>query len=320
MTKKVKFGVIGCGGIAERSMIPAIAESETAEVAVLASSDLKKASALAKRFGGVPVEGYEALIERDDVSAVYVATPIGLHRDWCIAAANSGKHVLCEKTLTTSLADTRSIIAACESNGVALLEGFAYQYHPNHAAVKDVINAGEIGEIIQFQAAFGFPPINSAHRYDPALGGGALLDAGTYPVHAARKIFGAEPIKVSAILQNGAENVDIHGSVLLDFGSTQSATFTFGFNNMYQNRYSVWGTKGLIHLERPFSAPPDFRSKMTIEKQGTTSERQLSPANHFALQLEEFCAGIESPAVWESWKNDSLNQAKCLERIREAAN
>ncbi|MEM1297282.1 MAG: Gfo/Idh/MocA family oxidoreductase, partial [Verrucomicrobiota bacterium] len=202
---------------------------------------------------------------------------------------------------------------------VALLEGFAYQHHPNHTIVREVIDRGEIGDIIQFQASFGFPPIDSAHRYDPALGGGALLDAGTYTVHAARNMLNAEPIGFSSILQSGEEQVDIHGSALLNFGSTKSATLTFGFNNMYQNWYSVWGTKGLIHLDRPFSAPPEFEARLRIEKQGITEEQLLPPANQFSLQVEEFCAGIENSSIWPSWRNDARKQAECLERIREAA-
>jgi len=201
--------------------------------------------------------------------AVYISTPIGTHKDIVILAAENKKHILCEKSLAVNLKEVEEMISICKKNNVALFEGFMYQFHTQHKYVKNLIASGEIGTPLHFQAWFGFPPINkNDFRYDKILGGGALLDAGSYTVHAARHFFDSEPIKCFSVLEDEGHEVEIRGSVLLDFGKSKTAHLVFGFNNMYQNKYVIWGTLGVITLERAFALPPHFMSKLILEKQG----------------------------------------------------
>ena len=126
-----------------------------------------------------------------------------------------------------------------------------YQFHTQHQFVKKLIQDGEIGIPFHFQGSFGFPPINeNDFRYKKELGGGVVLDAGSYTMHAARHFFGEEPISSHAILENEGHEVEIRETVLLNFGESRTANLIFGFNNMYQSKYSIWGTKGIITLER----------------------------------------------------------------------
>ena len=105
---RVRFGIIGCGGIARKAFLPALAASDLAEVAAVASRSREGVDELTRSLGSVPVvEGYSELLRREDVDAVYIATPTGLHAEWIVAAAEAGKHVLCEKTLATNLEETR---------------------------------------------------------------------------------------------------------------------------------------------------------------------------------------------------------------------
>jgi len=313
----LRFGVIGCGAHAKKTFLPAIDRCVNSRIVAVASREESKAEELAKQFYCDAVVGYEGVLIRDDIDVVYISTPIGLHAEWILKAARSGKHVLCEKTLTTSLVDTIEAVECCRANNVALMEGFAYQYHLQHKVIKELVEEGYLGQPVLFQAWFGFPPHPSKHRYDPLLGGGALLDAGAYTIHSARQFFGREPITVSASLDRGGYEVDVHGSILLDFGEGQTALLAFGFNNMYRNAYSIWGTEGCITTQRAFSLPPDFSPSLILEKQGLRDELSVQPCDHFVRQLDEFCSGIGDANKLEAWSADAIAQARVVDVIQK---
>ncbi len=297
-------------------MIPALCASEHAHLVAVASRSEQTASATVAQFGCEGVVGYDALLARADLDAVYIALPIGLHHAWAVAAARRGLHVLCEKSLAGTLAECEEIVACAQQEGVALLEGFAYRFHPNHAAVRDAIADGAIGDPIQVRACFGFPPLADGHRYDPALGGGSLNDAGAYCVHAARLLFGAEPLSISATLDCGAHAVDVHGAALLDFGAGRSAVLGFGFDNMYRNLYEVWGTTGVLTLNRVFSIPPNMQATLEIARQDGVERRPLPAADHFLAQVDAFCIGAHDPAAVQAWRDEALAQARAMEGLR----
>jgi NDP-hexose-3-ketoreductase len=314
----VRFGVLGCGSIARRAMLPALSLNPRVQLVAVASRSYENAARYAAEFNCEAEVGYENLLARSDIDAVYIALPVGLHAHWAIEAAKNRKNVLCEKTLTASLQETREIIAECRRSEVALLEGFSYQFHPQHRAVNDLIAAGGIGVPILFQAWLGFPPIDSPHRYDPALGGGALLDAGTYTIHVARRFFNTEPAILSAQLDKGDKDVEIYGSVHLRFISGESALVGFGFNLMYRNSYTVWGTEGIVTLTRAFSIPAHLAPTMVLERQGCREERQLCAADQFRLEVEAFCGGLDDETQRLKWSTDALNQATALDNVRSA--
>jgi len=316
---KLRFGVIGCANIARKSFLPALKKSASVDLVAVASRSPKKAKLFASLFNCEAVHGYDNLLNRKDIDTVYIATPIGIHAEWSIASAQAGKHVLCEKTLATNVDETQLIIDTCEKYGVAVFEGFAYQFHPQHAAVHKIVEQGQIGEPVLFQAWFGFPPIKNNHRYDPVLGGGALLDAGTYTIHAARRFFNREPVRIQASLDYKDKLVDIHGSVLLDFGNRQTAFLAFGFDNMYRNSYSIWGTKGMVTLTRAFSIPPIFSPTIILEQQSYREERILPSYDQFLGEVEVFSTGFNDPDKCRRWREDSLSHAQTLEAVRQSA-
>ena len=313
----MRFGVIGCGNIARRTVIPLLAKGDKAKLMAVASRSEKKANEVANLYANCePIVGYDPLLAREDIDAVYIALPIGLHAEWCIKAAKAKKHIICEKTLTKTLEETLEVVKECRENDVALLEGFAYQFHTQHQSVKDFIKKGEIGEPILFQAAFGFPPIKSKIRYDEALGGGALLDAGTYTIHAARHFFGFEPVTLHSILENDSYEVDIHGAVQLHFTGKQSAQLSFGFNNMYRNYYSIWGTEGIITVHRVFSTPPHYNPTIVIERQGLKKEVNLPACDHFKEEIRTFSEFYTNQQYKEKWYQDAMQQAIIIKKIK----
>ena len=221
--------------------------------------------------------------------AVYISTPNAVHAETVFLAAKNKKHILCEKSLGINLKEVEEMVQCCKENNVALFEGFMYQFHTQHQFVKKLIQDGEIGIPFHFQASFGFPPINeNDFRYKKELGGGVVLDAGSYPIHSARHFFGKEPISSNAILENEGHEVEIRGTVLLNFGKSRTASLIFGFNNMYQSKYSIWGTKGMITLDRAYAVPSNFNPTCILEKQGFKEVYTLNACDHFIEENKIF--------------------------------
>jgi len=314
--KKLKFAVIGCGNIAIKSSIPALINSEFSELIVCIDTDIAKGKTIGEKFD-LPFENsLKTAFKKYNFDAVYISTPIGTHKDIVILAAENKKHILCEKSLALNLKEVEEMVSVCMRNKVALFEGFMYQFHSQHQFVKKLIGSGEIGQPVHFQAWFGFPPLNeNDFRYNKELGGGALLDAGSYTVHAARHFFEAEPINCYSILEKEGHEVEMRGSALLNFGNSKTAHLVFGFNNMYQNKYVIWGTTGVITLERAFALPPDFRSTVILEKQGEKKEFSMEPCDHFLEEINFFALNFENKKNIEEWRSEVLNQKVILDKI-----
>jgi predicted dehydrogenase len=155
MDKKLKFGIIGCSSISERSMIPAIQKSDSAELVMIGSRSETKAQEFAKKFGCDKFGTYENVLDDDTIDAVYISTPIGTHEEWSTKAAEVGKHILCEKSSTTSFESAKKMVDCCIDNKVRIMEGFMFRFHPQHKKVKDLINnyLVEILDFLHFQKA-----------------------------------------------------------------------------------------------------------------------------------------------------------------------
>jgi len=314
--KKIRFGVIGCGYISRKAFLPALINSNSAELVAVASRSIERAEAYAEEFNCVPVDNYTALLSWQGIDAVYIATPPSTHKKIILAAAEEGKHVLCEKPLSTSLKNVERIIDTCKKNEITLLEGFVYQFHTQHEFVNKFINNNEVGSPVLFEAKFGFPPLDKNNfRLSKELGGGALLDAGVYTIHSARNFFKRQPIDIYAIVNFDEVHVDTHGSIMLDFGDNQTAHLSFGFNNYYQNNYSVWCTQGRIKVCRAFSMPADLQPEIIIEKNNQKESIKLDPCNQFINEIEHFITGLESKETKEKWFADALAQARVLQKI-----
>ena len=315
---KIRFGVIGCGYISRKAFIPALINSNSAVLVAVASRSIERAEAYAKEFNCVPFDNYTALLSRQDINAVYIATPPSTHEKIIIAAAAEGKHVLCEKPLTISYNSARKIVDYCRNKGVCIIEGFMYQFHSQHQKVRDIVNEGGIGKPILFQAQFGFPPLDKDnYRYRRDLGGGALLDAGSYTIHAARHFFQREPTKVYSVLNSKEREVDTHGSILLDFGNKQTAVLSFGFNNFYRNTYSIWGTKGQVTVNRAFSVSVTHEPKIILEKQDYYKEIECESDDHFMKEIDFFSKCITEKKSIDTWRKDILLQTTVLNTVIE---
>lgn len=320
----VRFGILGCADIAKRRAIPALKKIDTIDLVGIASRDSNKAKTFCSEFGIKKAYTYDELIEADDIDAIYVPLPVGLIKEWAIKAANTGKHVICEKSISGNFDSVKKIVDVCKKNKVVLFENFICDYHPQHAKVYDLIKNGELGETFVFQGNFGFNLVDKSNiRYSKELAGGSLNDAGAYTVFMASKFFG-EPISLTSklIFKNG---IDIQGSVMLEFPGNKVGILCFGFENVYQNNYSIWGSQGLVRVERAYSIPFNMPGDITLVKNDLVKESILKikadAVDQFKLIFEDFINTIKNKDNQKIEVNYQkiLNQARVMEAIRISA-
>ena len=184
--------MLGAARIVKHALVDPAMHVEGIEIAALASRDLSRAKASARRHH-IPQSfgSYEALLEDPSIDAVYIPLPAALHAEWTIAAAEAGKHVLCEKPFTSNSDAAQRVAIATADHSVVVMEAYHSHYHPLHKRLSDIIESGELGTVTEANASFCTPiPPGSDIRWNPKLGGGGLLDVGYYPVRQLRVLFG----------------------------------------------------------------------------------------------------------------------------------
>mgnify|MGYP001164405655 CR=1 FL=1 len=320
-TQPLGIGVVGCAGIAWRKMLPAMAADPDVRIAAIASRDPARARRFTDRFGGEPVTGYEALLERPDVEAVYVPLPSLLHAEWVERALRAGRHVLSEKPLTAAAEETEALLELARSRGLALLENFMFLLHPQHARVRDLVERGAIGDVRGFGAEFAFPPVaDDDSTYDPAAGGGALVNVGVYPVRAALLHLGSGLRVEGAHLHvDERRGVDVSGAALLAGPDGVTAQLTWGMDRVYRSRYMLWGSTGRLEVTWAFTPPPAHRPVIRVERQDHVEEFTLPGADQFANVVRAFVARVRegTPTVLEG--EPVLAQARLVDQVRKRA-
>lgn len=296
----LRWGVLGVADIAVRKVVPAMQASTASPVVAIASRSAERAADAAARLAIPRAHGsYADLLADPDVDAVYIPLPNHLHAEWTIAAAEAGKHVLCEKPLALSVADARRMIEHCERAGVALMEAFMYRLHPMWRTVVDLVASGRIGELRAVQTVFAYRNEDPADiRNDAGKGGGALFDIGCYAIDLSRMLFGGEPTVVDAVVRRDDRfGTDVLTSAVLDFGG-RHATFVCSTQLEPAQRVEVFGTDGRIVLDIPFNIPPHLPTCVLVVAGGEPPvqphvERiELAPADPYTVQADAFSTAV----------------------------
>lgn len=283
------FGILGAAKIADRYTIAAMLATEGVEVAGVAARDRARARALAEKFGIGVFDSYDDVIASPNVNAVYIPLPIGLHKEWAIKALEAGKHVLCEKSLTGRYEDCAEVIELARERGLALLENFMCETHPQSIYVRDAVAAGSIGRVWNASLSFGFPPFPADDlRNSAELEGGALNDAGAYCFDMAMFYLGKKPVSVFSVTSNHNFDVDIIGSSMIVFDDQSTANLTYGFSYDYRNEVRLWGESGQIDIDRAFSIPADRLPTVTITRNTVAEPVAIEAANQFETQIARF--------------------------------
>jgi len=289
--KKVRWGIIGTARIGETAFIPALRQTERGELVAVASRSQSSADAFAQKHE-IPqaLATYEALLASDEIDAIYNPLPNTMHAEWTIAAARHGKHVFCEKPLAMSPAEAQQMIDACNDAGVLLVEAFVFLLHPQTLKLRQLLDDGVIGNLLQLQARLTFHidrPTDNI-RLNKALGGGGLLDAGCYPITFTRFAFGMEPVAVQAAVHMDPDyDVDSRVAMLLTFPGNGFATLQTGVDAIGGPGAVLMGEKGYIEIPQPYH--PRGESHFVVHTQAGAETVSFNTGKlPFTAAIEQF--------------------------------
>jgi NDP-hexose-3-ketoreductase len=318
MKKKINIGVLGCANIAQRYLIPSICKNNLFQLVGVASRSKKKADSFASIFNTKAYYSYESLLELD-LDAIYIPLPNGLHYEWIKKALNKNIHVLVEKSLACNLAEVQELNLFAKNNGLVLMENFQFKFHKQLKFIQDEIDLGKLGEIKLLRSSFGFPPFADKDniRYQKAIGGGALLDAGAYTIKIAQIFLGSEIYIEGASLDKPFDKeVDISGSAYIKLkNSYVTAQIAFGFDHFYQNSLEIWGSKGKLTASRILTAGPGVKATVRIEGSDGYDNLHELEDDHFHNMLNHFSGLIHTQNGIDNEYDQNVNQARLIGEI-----
>jgi predicted dehydrogenase len=346
-TKLVSWGILGTGGIAHK-FAKGLSASKTGKLEAIGSRTVHSAEAFAAEFG-VPrrYAAYEALLADPAIDAVYISLPNHLHLEWVLRCAEAGKHILCEKPLTTNYAEAKIAIDAVRAHDVFMMEAFMYRCHAQTARLADLIRQGAVGQVRVIQAHFSYnmhgPQVNI--RQQNSAAGGGIMDVGCYAMSMARLIAGAatgkdfaDPIMihdggephpaVKAYAHIGTDSrVDEWSTAVVRFPGEIVANLTCGIQVALDHQLRIWGSEGHIFVPNPwFPSDPrgggDSVTKIQIFKDGEAQPKEElvhdSRANYTieADVVAEHIADRQAPPPNMTWA-DSLGNMLALDAWRK---
>ena len=331
----LRIGVLGCANIA-RQFVRDVAPSPALRVVAVASRSAETAAAFAAAHGiGRHHGSYLALLADADVDAIYLPLPNSLHAEWAIKAAEHGKHVLCEKPLALSRGQAQSMVDAANAHRVMLLEAYPYYFQPQTGAMLALLREGAIGSVRSVQACFGFtvgnPEVNI--RMKPELGGGALLDAGSYPLSLIRLVMGCAPQRVQADATWADSGVDIRMMATLHYADGRRAQLSCAMDGANHRRATIVGSHGTIETEylnhtaapgggHPLGyQPSQLRVRRGIANTIAFEEIDAATGSGFRFAAEAFAAKVAAQdfAAIARAAAASLDNAATLEAIARSA-
>ncbi len=261
----------------------------------------QKAQTFVDNYGGRIFEGYQSLIESPDVDVVYLPLPPALHFKWAKRALEAGKNAYVEKPFTTSLEDTQALLAIAKEKKLTVHENYMFVFHQQLQAVNDIIASGEIGKVRQYRISFGFPRrAANDFRYNKALGGGALLDAGGYCLKYASWLLGERSKLVCANAYYEPEfDVDIFGSATMVNDEGTVVQMSFGMDCDYKCELEAWGSTGTLTTGRILTAPDGLEPDMQIKHNQETLTKKLPADNAFEKSICHFLDCLNNEAKRE---------------------
>ncbi|MDE2079451.1 MAG: Gfo/Idh/MocA family oxidoreductase [Patescibacteria group bacterium] len=320
-SSKIRFGVLGCSRVAKKSALPALVASDMAELVTVSSRDTEKARECSTMFNCEASATYEEVLNRADIDAVYISLPNALHAEWVLKAVAAGKHVWCEKPCALTHKVAQEIATAAAQHAIRVMEGFTFLFHPQHAAVYDLIEHGKLGNVQIFDGRFTFPyPDAKSSLLNAELGGGSLNDSAVYPIRASRMIFGSEPESVFCVLtMDAAANVDRKVDMILFYSEGRTAYVSSAFGAYFQSTYAVLGTEARVYLERAYAIPKERPVKIFFDAHDTITETMVPAADQFLLMIDAFCAELTAAKKNTRYEEDILAQARILDAARKSS-
>jgi predicted dehydrogenase len=326
MSIKLRWGVLSTANIGIKKVLPAMQQGQLTTVAAIASRDLKKAREAATALGIPTAYGsYEELLADPNIDAIYNPLPNQLHVPWTIKAAEAGKHVLCEKPLSLTVAEAKTLLAVRARTGVKIGEAFMIRSFPQWLRLRELLAEGRIGELRSIMGCFSYFNVDPANiRNQTDSGGGALYDIGCYLIHASRYAFAQEPTRVVGLVDRDPQmHTDRLTSAILDFHKGQSI-FTCSTQLIPYQRIHFLGTRGRIEIEIPFNAPIDRPTRIFIDSSGDLSGSGITTeifptANQYTLQGDAFSRAVLEDTEVPVPLEDAIGNMAVIEAIFKSA-
>ncbi|MDR3634600.1 MAG: Gfo/Idh/MocA family oxidoreductase [Isosphaeraceae bacterium] len=314
----LRWGILGCARITRRGLIPGIRASRTGVLHALASRDGNAAAAWAREFDVPRAYGsYQEVLDDPETDAVYIPLPNELHKPWVLAAADAGKHILCEKPLALDASEAQAMVAHCEARGVLLMEAFMWRHQPRTAALARLVAGGTIGALRLVRSSFSFPIDLGDWRLDEARGGGALWDVGCYGVNTVRLYAGTEPEAVQAVARFTPGGADLSLAAALRFPDGVLGVVDCSFEQPFRCTYELVGSDGVIEV--PDAYLPPARPIARLVKDGRTEELTFEGGDQYGAMVDAFGESLANGGGLASPAENGLAQMQTLDAIRTAA-
>ncbi len=283
MANTIRWGILGTGSIASQ-FAEGLEQLSDAELVAVGSRSTKSAELFGNRFGAPKRHGsYEALVNDPDVDVIYVATPHSCHAENTLLALSAGKPVLCEKPFAINAGEAARVIQFAREKKLFVMEAMWTRFFPLMEKLQALLAADVIGEVRMLSADFGFrAERNEEERlFNPAFGGGALLDVGVYPVSLASMIFGP-PTRIASLAHLGTTGVDEEAAMVLSHTGGRLAVLSTAIRTETFHDACIMGTTGRIRIDRPWWRP----TGMTLSREGVDDERMEFPLTGNGYQFE----------------------------------
>jgi len=323
--RKLRWGIVSTAKIGVEKVIPAMLKGEATEVVAVASRDHRRAEQVAGDLGIPRAYGsYEELLADPEIEAVYNPLPNHLHVPVSIQAAEAGKHVLCEKPIALSVAETEELVAARDRTGVKMQEAFMVRTHPQWLAARECVQGGELGDLVAAQYVFSYfnrDPENIRNQAD--IGGGGVMDIGCYPIRTSRFVLGEEPRRVMALVELDPEmKVDRLASVILDYPGAQ-VSFICSTQCVPYQRAQFLGTTGRLEIEIPFNAPSDRSCRALVSRGDIFGEDvetlTYDVCDQYTIQADDFSRAVLEDRQVTAPLEDAVNNMRVIEAVFRSA-
>ena len=324
MTSPLRIGILSTANIAH-PFCDGLAGSSSVQVVAVGSRSAATAATFAQRHAIPRVHAsYEALLADPEVDAIYNPLPNSLHAPWSEKAMRAGKHVLCEKPMTVTLAEAQALFAVARETGRVLLEAYPYRYQPQTVRMRQLIDEGVIGEVRSVQSYFGFDLAPGSNiRFDPALGGGATLDAGCYAVSLARYAVGRRPLGVVAHATYTDTDVDLRLTGTIHYEGGAVAQVGCAMNAAVHRAATVLGSAGLIETDYQNHTGPQRPCYLRLRRgSGWDAVMETVPfemGDGFRLEAEHFAGLVRGTAAAGEDTLLTLQNMATLEALLKSA-
>ena len=327
--KVVRWGVLGCSGIGKARTIPGMLACDNSELYAIAGRNEEKLKAYAAPFKPQKTyTDYQALLDDENVDAVYLPLPNGVHKEWVLKAAAAGKHILCEKPMSLTEADVREMFAAAKAHGVLLEEAYAYRHAQLAQKVKEIVDSGAIGRIRYIESKHSTYDTNrSGIRYQNGNGGGAVYDVTCYNISLASYLLGKDPTDMHVYCGFDKETgVDTSDAVLMRYEEGVSAMLYAGLDAYPRGCFSILGDTGRIDVDHKFNSRGvcHIRVAKNARPQGAeyvdevTTDYNIWVDDNYQMEIHQFADAVLNGTPLTISEEESLRTARVCDAVRKA--